>query len=267
MSETTAYGRIVKFDGSGTRHKYTIDGLPIRSVTKILGNLLAKNGLMEWPLNTAIKYLQALLDNKQEIALLHLEEAKKQHIILRNKGATTGTTVHRLTESLLHDEQIDLLDHSEEVVKAITGLEHWLAETSPDVVAVEQVVYSCNMDYVGTLDSILRMNGKTYLCDLKTTNAGKDAPQGVYPEHFIQLGAYAAAYKEQQEYELQTDGVSDLVEIDDLMVISAKKTGKVHCVKASDIGLSIEDCIAMWRNVHQLYTALEKVKENLRRNK
>ena len=51
------------------------------------------------------------------------------------------------------------------------------------------------------------------LGDIKTTNASRQAPLGVYPEMFLQLGAYANAHLE--EFPLE--------EIDDLAIIRVGK--------------------------------------------
>lgn len=254
---------LVLYDGrftitfKDTGHKYKVNGMPVKGVTTILGNVLAKNGLMLWPLNKAMEHLSEIIKVKV-IEELDLEIAKNKHIIARDSGATTGTTVHALAEQVLLGEQIDLLDHSEEVIKAIEGFEHWVADNTPDVLEVERVVYSAENDYIGTLDSILKIDGKTYLCDLKTTNSSKDAPKGVYAENFIQLGGYAKAYLE----EYKTD--PEYSNINDLMIISCKKNGKVDTVKASDLGLTVGDCIALWDAVHALYRGLDGLKNKLK---
>ncbi len=260
---------LVLYDGKftvsfkDTGHRYKVNGMPVKGVTTIMSNVLAKNGLMLWPLNKAMDYLKDKIETTEFIndniasamvTLKDLEDASKQHVIARDSGSSTGTTVHALAEQVLLGEQIDLLDHSEEVVKAIQGFEEWAATTVPGVLEVERVVYSAQDDYVGTLDSILCIDGKNYLTDLKTTNSSKDAPKGVYAENFIQLGGYAKAYLEETKD----------VPIDDLMIISCKKNGKVDTVKASDIGLSVGDCIKLWEAVHTLHKGLDSIKNELK---
>lgn len=238
-------------------HKYKVNGMPVKGVTTILSNVLAKNGLMLWPLNKAMEYLEQLVVEGETIDAQCLLTARNQHVIARDSGANTGTLIHSLAEKVLLGEQIDLLEHPEEVIKAIEGFEHWLAENSPEVLSVERVVYSANYDYIGTLDSILKINGKNYLCDLKTTNVSRDAPKGIYPENFIQLGGYAKAYLEELEY----DGDNG---IDDLMIISCKKDGKVDTVKASDLGMTVRNCIDLWDAVHDLHIGLDRLKNKLK---
>lgn len=242
----------VTFSDKG--HVYKVNGMPVKGVTTIIDNVLAKNGLMLWPLNKAMEYLESLIANGESIDSQGLLTARNQHAVARDAGAGAGTTIHALAEQVLLGNQIELLDYPEEVIAAVEGFEHWLAETTPDVLEVERVVYSDQDNYVGTLDSILRINGKVYLCDLKSTNASKDAPKGVYAENFIQLGGYAKAYLE--ENETQT--------LDDLMIISCKKDGKVDTIKASDVGLTVQDCIKLWSAVRELHGGLAKLRDKLK---
>jgi hypothetical protein len=123
-------------------------------------------------------------------------------------------------------------------------------------------VFSKTLEYAGTYDCMLKINGKTFLCDLKTTNASRKAPNGVYAEHFIQLGAYAHAYEEQRLYE-EGNGGTNLVQVDGLMVISAKKDGKLDIATNEDMGLSVEQCKDTFRKVFDIYQFMQKTTKKL----
>ena len=138
----------------------------------------------------------------------------------------------------------------------------WYEFTNPEVLNVEEVIYSDAFKYAGTYDCMLKVEGKNYLCDLKTTNASRKAPNGVYAENFVQLGAYAFAHEEQRQYE-EANGGTNLVKIDDLMVISAKKDGKLDIVTATDLGLTVEECGEMFKRVMNLYSFMQYVTNKL----
>lgn len=242
-------------------HRYYIDGqwLPGRSVTTILDKTLSKGSLMLWAMEMALKHLE---DKLPVVTLADLDEARQAHVKRRDKGADTGSIVHALAEQLLKGQSVVWDAQPEEVVKAIDAFSNWYTGSKPEVIAVEQVVYSRTYNYVGTFDSVLKVDGQVCLCDLKTTNASREAPEGVYWSYFVQLGAYAEAYEEQRQYELSHGG-TNLSEIEDLLVISCKKNGSFHLKRASDVGLTVEKCRQLWSAVLQLYDAQDTVKKRL----
>jgi len=140
----------------------------------------------------------------------------------------------------------------------MSGFEGWYAHAQPATHAVEQIVYSKKHKYIGTFDSILSMNNTMYLCDLKTTNASREAPQGVYADNFIQLGAYYTAYEEMR-------AARDMIlpPIDDLMILSCRKDGSVDMVTAASLGLSLEDCRDAWLGTLKVHNFLQKAKQKI----
>lgn len=244
-------------------HRYYIDGTLKPGVTTIMGRVLAKPDLMLWPLNMAMRYLEEALDKSPVgITRADLDEARKAHIKRRDSGASTGTIVHDLVESRLLNLAIDSSTQPEEVIKALSAFDAWHATAKPITIAVEQVVYSPTLEYAGTFDSILKIGDKNYLCDLKTTNSSRSSPKGIYAEYFIQLGAYLYAYDEQRNYELQHGG-TQLVPIDDLLIISCKKDGQLDTCAASELGLTPNECMEMWFYTFQLHNSLSKLKKQL----
>jgi hypothetical protein len=260
-SETTIYGGLYQVLFKNNSHRYFIDGEPKPGVTTIMSKVIAKPQLMLWPLDMAMRYLTSLLPG--HITTNDLEEAQKAHLKRRDAGGQTGTIVHGYAEDLLSGRPFSLADESEEVVRAMEAFRSWHDSVKPRVIEVERVVYSRAFDYAGTLDSILEIDGKVYLCDLKTSNASREAPNGVYADNFIQLGAYLGAYEEERSFELDTLGKTDLVEIDDLMVISCRKDGKLNTCTASELNLSPSDCIDLWYSTFRLHKGLSRLKTQL----
>lgn len=261
-SETTIYNGLHNVKFRNGNHRYYIDGKPQSGVTTIMSKILAKPDLMLWPLNTAMKYLETQLPDITAATLL---EARKAHVKLRDAGADTGTIVHGLVEEYFITagaNQTITWQPNDEVTAAYTGFLAWSANVKPTALAVEQVVYSHLYKFAGTFDSILEINGKVYLVDLKTTKASQSAPKGIYAENFIQLGAYYYAYEEQRQYELAHGG-TNLVVIDDLMILSCKKNGVVDTLAASELGLSLVKCMKLWESTLFLYQGLSDIKQKL----
>lgn len=237
--------------GRAPRYKVNDTEKP-KGVTTIMGQTLAKD-LMQWAVDMAVGYLREKLP---VITEADLQASAKAYMVKRDSGASTGTEAHALVETYLklggHEPEVGA---SQEAVNAFRAFVKWFEEAKPEVINVEEVIYSEKYQYAGTYDCMLRIDGKVYLCDLKTTNASRKAPNGVYAENFVQLGAYALAHEEQRAYE-EANGGTKLVKIDDLMVISAKKDGKLDIVTATDVGLKVDECGQMFQRVINLYNFL-----------
>jgi hypothetical protein len=241
-------------------HRYLIDGQLKPGVTTIMSKVLAKPGLVLWPLNMALAELKTKLPT---LTQADLDEAAKAHVKKRDAGADTGTIVHELVEKVLLGILPMYDSHPPEVEAALSAFMAWTTAIAPSTVAVEQVVYSEKYDYCGTFDSILAIDGKNYLCDLKTTNASREAPEGIYADYFIQLGAYLEAYTEQRLFEMKYFGKTELVPIHDVMVISCKKNGKVHTKTGHEVGLTTAACRSLWKATLLLYRTQDKTKKRL----
>lgn len=221
-----------------------------KGVTTIMGSTLSKD-LVSWAIDCAMSYLKIRLPNG--LSMVDLEVASTEHARLRDAGASTGSEAHALVEDFLKGRTVRLAEASKEAQLAYGAFVQWWAEQEDtEIVNVEEVIYSREQQFAGTYDCLLKINGKYYLCDLKTTNASRKAPEGVYAENFIQLGAYAYAHMEERAYEIRQTGKTTKVPIDGLMVISAKKDGKLHIKTNVDIGMSVEDCSERFLDVIRL---------------
>lgn len=240
----------------GRAPRYLVNGeLKPKGVTTIMGQTLFKN-LMQWAVDMCVSFLREKLPIVTEDDLVMGSQA---HIRLRDAGANTGTEAHALVENYLKGKpQIEDEAASTEALNAFDAFKEWFEKAKPEILGVEEVVYSPTLAYAGTYDCMLKISGKVYLCDLKTTNPSRDAPKGVYAENFIQLGAYALAHEEQREVD------TDLPEIEDLMVISAKKNGVLDIVTASDMGLELEDCMNQFVSVIEIYNFMQTTTKKLK---
>lgn len=270
---------------SAGSHRYKIDDKYKKGVTTVIGATLAKPGLAMWPLTQGLKSLGCIYDEVNDkwgfanseqdliVSLDMLNKAAKASTYKRDAGANTGTEAHALVEQLLRaeirGEQPSLPNEiSHEARNAYMAFLGWYSGlNNADVIGVERVVFSEEFDYAGTFDSILKINGKVYLCDLKTTNASRTAPEGVYPEAFLQLGAYYQAYQEEREYlKDRMDGSAwerTYPKIDDVMIISAKKDGRLHIKTGADVGIKPEQCAQLWLKIWDLYSNMQSLSATL----
>lgn len=243
----------------GRAPRYLVNGTEKpKGVTTILGQTLAKD-LMDWAVSCSIDYLRTKLPVVTEE---DLKVASKAYTVKRDAGADTGTEAHALVENHLKGRDVSLEGVSKEAENAFGAFMDWYTNVPIKVINVEEVIYSAEYKFAGTYDCMLEIDGKVYLCDLKTTNTSRKAPKGVYAENFVQLGAYAMAHEEQRKFELANGGTK-LVEIEDLMVISAKKNGALDIVTASDMGLDVKECGEMFKRTINLYNFLQYVSKKL----
>lgn len=258
-------------------HRYKIDGIYQQGVTSVLNATLHKAALMLWPMNEALKTLGASWNNSDGWYLLgsdpitlkstDFQRAASAYLRKRDKGADVGSGVHLQVEKFLRDIQLgeagNFVVDAPDLIKPYNAFKKWFKANDIEVIGIEQIVFSEKFKYAGTYDSLLKINGKIYLCDLKTTNASKDTPDGIYDDYFIQLGAYYLAYKEERDYLIKSTGEMEKInaampEIEDLLIISCKKDGKLHTKSAMDKGLTPEQCAGAWRSCLELFNFRRK---------
>lgn len=242
--------------GRAPRYKVNDKEKP-KGVTTILGKVIAKD-LMSWAVNCCVEYLTEKLP---VVTSEDLEQASHEYENRRDTGASTGTEAHALVENYLKGT-VAPGESSQEALNAYNAFKKWFENNKPEVINVEEVIYSEEFGFAGTYDCMLRVDGKVYLCDLKTTNSSRKAPNGVYAEHFLQLGAYALAHDEQRIYE-EKNGGTTLLPIEGLMVISCKKNGKCDVITETDIGLTLKDCKTMFARVVNLFNFMNYATEKL----
>lgn len=250
---------------SAARNRYVVmnDGHSPTGVTTILG-CLAKEGLMLWPMYEALNYIKdnshtklSTKDGKSlgyAVELKTLEEAEKAHTKKSDTGKSVGTEVHTAIEVLLNG---GIASSGPEAYKAIETFRLWFNQNKPKVLATERIVYSKELDYAGTYDALLEIDGKVILADVKTTNASRTAPLGIYPEMFLQLAAYARAHHEENPLE----------QISDVMVIRVGKDGILNTLRASELGLKLDELQDTFVSLVRVYKAMQPLKKLLTERK
>lgn len=127
---------------------------------------------------------------------------------VRDDAGKRGSTVHVLTERYDAGEEINLLDKNGFVAYTTQewAMLHRYAEFierfKPEALMSEMNIVSATLGYAGTLDRVMIVNEKTYLVDIKTSNA-------IYPSYWLQLAAYEQLIIEAQGYNI-IEGVAIL---------------------------------------------------------
>lgn len=139
---------------------------------------------------------------------------------------------------------------------AFNRFKEWWEANKPEILGTEELIYSQKYDYCGTYDLHAKIAGRRVRADYKTSNASSSreaaAPQGVYYDFFVQLGGYEAAAQEMGE-----------APSDDLLVVSARKDGSFDTIFASDVGLTVQDCVDWWHGVCAAYKYMSTTKQLL----
>ena len=158
------------------------------SVTTLLG-ALSKPALVNWAAKMVAEYA---VDNGAEI--MALAKADRDGAIRALKGSPwqkrdnaglLGTAVHEQIEARIIGQTP--AEASPEVADRVGYFEAFCRDYSPEFEAAEATVYNREYAYAGTLDSIAVVGGERFIIDVKTTKSG------VYPDHALQLAAYAHA--------------------------------------------------------------------------
>jgi len=172
------------------------------SVTTILG-VRAKPALEYW---AAEQTAEAAVDLVASLPQ-RLEEEGREAVVKYLAGARyrrrpgvmspseLGTAVHAVLEEYaltgVRPAEVDPA-----VVPFVDQFEAWADRWQPEYLASEATVYSPTYRYAGTLDAVVRIEGRVYLLDYKTTAKAVDSrgkPTGPYPEAALQLVAYRRA--------------------------------------------------------------------------
>ncbi len=134
--------------------------------------------------------LQAFLkDGDKDGAIKWLERARYEK---SDKAKARGTDLHKAAEARAIGQKPDIDPAN---VAYLDQYDAFLNEFRPEFLMSEAPVYNTKVGYAGTLDAIAKIDGKTVVCDIKTTEHGKDSGRyrPPYPEAALQLSAYRHA--------------------------------------------------------------------------
>lgn len=160
-------------------------GERIDGVTTILKGFMPTPALIRWASNTTA---EAAVDRWDELSAMGVSERLKTlkgaAWDKRDAAALRGTELHGHAERLAHGHEVEVSDEQLPLVEsAARFLDDWRVEP----LIVEATVYQLAHGWSGTLDLVARLrDGRVWLLDYKSGS-------GVYPDHALQLAAYANA--------------------------------------------------------------------------
>jgi len=118
---------------------------------------------------------------------------------------------------------------------------NWATDNNVEFLESELHVYSEKLWIGGILDFVLKLDGKTYIGDLKTST-------GIYPEHFFQMSAYDLC--------LEHMGIDH--HIDGYIVVNIPKEGRLKVKTTTDRSANKEAFLSALA----LHKALKKMNFN-----
>lgn len=160
----------------------------VPSVTEIIDQVLAKNGLPDWYYKQAVFGFQKMLDKfgdtlrGADIRTLHslMKTEGWSPYAVRDTAAAEGTRIHKAVEALAKGRR----------PTTYPALTTWWKEQgfrAKNILGAESLVYSGKHGYAGTIDLVYTLE-ETVLADVKTGN--------LRDSHEIQLELYRWAWEE-----------------------------------------------------------------------
>jgi hypothetical protein len=223
------------------KHKYTLDGKRLTSVTTILGGGIPKPFLVPWAAKKAAEEaweLRHLTDQEKFIRL-----AKDAHNQERDRAAVRGTDIHALAEDLLNGRPVEV---PEELYPYVDGYVRFLDRFHVVPALTEKTVFLSEFHSGGRFDAIGHfptLCDGPVLWDVKTSN-------GVYRETKLQTAAYALA-----DYYVESDQPTvplKLPEIQQTFVAHVTPEG-THLIPLARNRAEIHEHMEFFRAAFQVY--------------
>lgn len=205
-----------KFDFG--QHIHLLDGKPLIGVTTAL-QVIAKPFLIQWSANMACDYVRTNLKDIEDLEEI-LTEAKLAHKKKKEKAGGWGTELHKAIEQWIKDGNEPVLKGDNQQI-VFDKFKDWAKKNGVEFLENEKHVYSKELWIGGVLDLVIKMDGKKYIGDIKTSS-------GIYNEAFFQMGAYNLCLEEMGEH----------TDVEGYLVINLKKDGKMDMKMAIDMQLN-----------------------------
>ena len=125
---------------------------------------------------------------------------------IMKKAGKEGTQVHEAAEKLVLGEEVSWMDdygnakYSQIVWEMILKFAEFWKTNKPELISSEDFVWSDEHKYAGTADIVCKMNGETWLLDIKTSNS-------IHKSYDLQLAAYAKGLEESKNIKIDRTGI------------------------------------------------------------
>jgi len=240
----------IDFNFDEKSHKYTVSkqigdkwtvATPVTGVTTIIG-IISKPALMTWPMNEAVKYLKS---KTQPFSELDWKNATNAYKVKSQYGKDAGHVGHSTVEALLLGKQPEKPPEAlqEACTSILNAFNKYREDFKPKNLHSEEIMYSLEHNFAGTVDDVSEIDGKTIITDYKTTNPSYYNPDGIYKEHYCQLGGYIILVEEML-------GLT----VDEAQVVNLPKDGSEYKIKSlSEMGLTTLDAKLYFLHALGLY--------------
>lgn len=126
--------------------------------------------------------------------------------LIMRKAGKEGTQVHEAAEELVEGREVSWMDdygkakYSQLVWEMILKFADFWKTYKPELISSEAFVWSDEYKYAGTADIVCKMNGETWLLDIKTSNS-------IHKSYDLQLASYAKALEESKGIKIDRTGI------------------------------------------------------------
>ena len=126
--------------------------------------------------------------------------------LIARHAAKEGTQVHEAAEDLVLGREVAWMDdygrakYSQIVWEMILKFAEFWKTNKPELISSEDFVWSDEHKYAGTADIVCKMNGETWLLDIKTSNS-------IHKSYDLQLAAYAKGLEESKNIKIDRTGI------------------------------------------------------------
>jgi hypothetical protein len=179
-----------------------------------------------------------------------LKDVSHNSDIIVRKAAEEGTTVHESIEKFLDGEEIKWMDEngranfSLDVWKMILRFSDFWKTIKPELLASEIHLLNHDHKYAGTCDLVVKIDGKIWLLDIKTSNS-------LHTSYNLQLSAYAEAWNSYYpEEKIEHVGI--------IWLISSKRGKKEDKIQGDGWEIiqpdkTIDEYFRMFMNIYEIY--------------
>ena len=254
MATDKLYDGEVELLFNDKRHLYSVDGVIVPSVTRIIG-IINKPALIPWAVKETVtelatKWQPGLAYTQGQIdAILH--ESKSARFRTSKAALNIGSDAHDWLERYVKAQILFTatpeMPENPPVLAAVQSYLDW-EKTRQYIKYIhsERRVYSKRLMYSGTVDLVMEVNGEIIVADFKTS-------KGIYPEYMIQSAAYAKGLEEELG-----------IEVAKIAVIRIPKDGnEVEIEVAENIDELFDvfqSCLTIWRWQNEWSPEAEKWK-------
>jgi hypothetical protein len=183
---------------SKEKHHHSFDDKPLYGTTTVL-NIIAKPQLIPWAVKMATENIKSQWKTgkaytKEERDII-LEGGRVRHTNAKTEAGDVGTKVHEAISKWIkkgcpNEMPVKTFCGKDvEVTKMFMQFVEWALENNIQFISSETNVFSTNNWYGGIIDFVCTIDNHLYIGDIKTSS-------GIYPEHWLQIGAYDIARQE-----------------------------------------------------------------------